>query len=757
MPKVSVGFVAPALASSVAQAVVPNPRATRPIPPQARSPTPPPSNSTPRHCRRQPVRHRQHPGALRLSQSSLSHLVQVHLRRRHPRLLRHVRHQYGLRRRRCLQRRQRRRTRPLRFQRPLHQAGNQGVRMPADGDSKVAISVPPAASAHAWISASPSTPPPPPTTTPATGSTTTARASPNSISSTPPSSPPCRIPVALGTAHRWQAPTPSPTPSPTGANTKSSPPAPTSWPSPATAPTSPAIPTTSFVAGTDTANPFGFVTYHAMTGTYRTNVHILGDLNQNGMSWTPTTLNLLIQQIQALAPSNGIPLDPDTNTWAGMPSNLQILDLTGNAFPHRQVLTSAPSNATPVSTRPAPPSTSLPSPATAPSPSTRPTTACSSGGTPPAPSRTSSSLEISPSPAVSSPSPETTPGPAAPPSPAAASSPSVQEANLGDLYSDVTLNNGILQVTGTRLHQHLPHLLRQPRRRNLRHRRPHQHHHHLHRHHHRQRLHQVRLGDPRPSPPNTTSLSPSPPVLSNSTSAPPTPPPPSPGAPAISPSSPALPRLRRHQPQHLLHRRFRPDPPQRLPPANSAALSLAGTTDNWVGAPRPHQQQTHRQRRHPLQLHHHRHTPKPDQLRQNPHTAGLFTSTTLPPTSPSPSSGQRRPPQNHLSAASPSTPPASCISPELLGDANADGHVDLTETSPPSSTTSAQPPSPGPSGTPSTKRPPPSISPTSPTSSTTSAKLTPTLPPPSPPAPEPASLALFALTNPLDLPPFYLS
>ncbi|MGN6369470.1 MAG: dockerin type I domain-containing protein [Phycisphaerae bacterium] len=82
-------------------------------------------------------------------------------------------------------------------------------------------------------------------------------------------------------------------------------------------------------AGTDTANPFGFVTYHAMTGTYQLNVRRLGDLDQSG-AVNSSDLALLIQKIQDLAPSSGIPLDTSSGTWVGMPAELQVFDLTAN-------------------------------------------------------------------------------------------------------------------------------------------------------------------------------------------------------------------------------------------------------------------------------------------------------------------------------------------------------------------------------------------------------------------------------------------
>jgi autotransporter-associated beta strand protein len=82
-------------------------------------------------------------------------------------------------------------------------------------------------------------------------------------------------------------------------------------------------------AGTDSANPFGFVTYHAMTGTYQLNVRIVGDFNQDSVV-DQNDLSALLQNINALAPSSGIPLDPSSNTWVGMPASLQPYDITGN-------------------------------------------------------------------------------------------------------------------------------------------------------------------------------------------------------------------------------------------------------------------------------------------------------------------------------------------------------------------------------------------------------------------------------------------
>ncbi len=209
-------------------------------------------------------------------------------------------------------------------------AGNQGVRTPADGDSKVPISVPPTA-------------PPPPTpdfSQPLDPTSATDHYSDQWYHDNGQGLPQLDFVNTAQPAPMWNPSNPW-----YGGSMGSASPIPNSvadWGEYKVLPAGAYFlavtgystyfagdPHDISTAGTDTANPFGFVTFHAMTGTYQLNVHILGDLDQSG-TVDANDLNLLIQQIQTLAPSNGIPLDPDSGTWVGMPSNLQILDLTGN-------------------------------------------------------------------------------------------------------------------------------------------------------------------------------------------------------------------------------------------------------------------------------------------------------------------------------------------------------------------------------------------------------------------------------------------
>jgi autotransporter-associated beta strand protein len=89
--------------------------------------------------------------------------------------------------------------------------------------------------------------------------------------------------------------------------------------------------TPGYTSFNDTANPFGFVDYSAFGGTYQLNVRLAGDIN-NDNAVNTTDLNDLIAEIQTLAPYNGI--DPDgfyNGTWVGLPYNLTTYDLTGNS------------------------------------------------------------------------------------------------------------------------------------------------------------------------------------------------------------------------------------------------------------------------------------------------------------------------------------------------------------------------------------------------------------------------------------------
>src|SRR5581483_2496360 len=97
-----------------------------------------------------------------------------------------------------------------------------------------------------------------------------------------------------------------------------------------------------YTNGITSTTPFGFLTFHAMSGTYQLNMRLGGDMDLDH-SITANDRRLLRLQIAQFKLTAGIPNqgflnnDPGSGTWLGLPNDisnpqaeLQRYDLTGN-------------------------------------------------------------------------------------------------------------------------------------------------------------------------------------------------------------------------------------------------------------------------------------------------------------------------------------------------------------------------------------------------------------------------------------------